>query len=59
MNKKNEFEIESLNLDQLDVEELEHRLEMAVAGTPPALCYSNNCGTHVVTCPGNTITAAG
>ena len=30
MNEK-KCEIESLNLDQLDVEELEHRLEMAVA----------------------------
>ena len=34
--KKNEAELEikSLNLDQLDVEELEHRLEMAVIGPP-------------------------
>ena len=34
-----ELEIESLNLDHLDVEELEHRLEMAMA--QPAGCYIN------------------
>ena len=35
-------EIESLNLDQLDVEELEHRLEMALAGPiEPRGCYIN------------------
>ena len=46
MNKKYEFEIESLNLDQLDVEELEHRLEMAVANASPIICYTNSCGTN-------------
>lgn len=30
--QKDEVECESLNLENLDVEELEHRLEMAVAG---------------------------
>jgi hypothetical protein len=46
MNKKYEFEIESLNLDQLDVEELEHRLEMAVLSAAPFICYSNSsCDT--------------
>ena len=40
-----ELEIESLNLDHLDVEELEHRLEMATA--EPAGCYVNrSCGTN-------------
>jgi hypothetical protein len=39
-----EIEIESLNLDQLDVEELEHRLEMAVAGpTSSASCGGLVC----------------
>lgn len=37
---KCEIEIESLNLDNLDVAELEHRLEMAVGGPDPsAFCY--------------------
>ena len=46
--KKNEAELEikSLNLDQLDVEELEHRLEMAVIG-PPA---TNGCTTNTGGC---------
>jgi hypothetical protein len=48
MNKKHDIEIESLNLENLDVEELEHRLEMTVAA--PSVCYSNSCGTRVVTC---------
>ena len=53
MNKKNEVEIESLNLDQLDVEELEHRLEMAVANAAPIICYSNSgCDTNTVSNPG-------
>lgn len=35
-----EIEIESLNLDHLDVEELEHRLEMAIGGpVASAFCY--------------------
>ena len=59
MNKRDE--IESLNLDQLDVEELEHRLEMAAAAI--AICYHNGecpgnnpnpCTAHV-TCPTNTV----
>jgi hypothetical protein len=53
VNKKYEFEIESLNLDQLDVEELEHRLEMAVASAAPVICYSNaSCDTKSVVNPG-------
>ncbi len=42
--KEREIEIESLNLDNLDVEELEHRLEMAMA-TPsaPTTCDVNSC----------------
>jgi hypothetical protein len=43
-----EVEIESLNLDHLDVEELEHRLEMATAMPDPTVldtcttnCYIN------------------
>jgi hypothetical protein len=53
MSKKYEFEIESLNLDQLDVEELEHRLEMAVANAAPVICYSNSsCDTKSVVNPG-------
>jgi hypothetical protein len=42
--KEHEIEIESLNLDNLDVEELEHRLEMAAA-TPdaPTQCGANSC----------------
>lgn len=48
-NKKTDIEIESLNLDNLDVEELEHRLEMAVIGA--AACYINTgCDTKTVTC---------
>jgi hypothetical protein len=35
-------DIESLNLDALDVEELEHRLELASA-SPVSECYIN-CG---------------
>jgi hypothetical protein len=38
---KCEIEIESLNLEQLDVEELEHRLEMAIAAPVEA----SPCGT--------------
>jgi hypothetical protein len=34
---KTECEIESLNLDHLDVEELEHRLELATAA--PSDCW--------------------
>jgi hypothetical protein len=40
-------EILSLNIDDLDVEELERRLEMAVASTPVTICASNtdcSCG---------------
>jgi hypothetical protein len=37
-----ELEIKSLNLDNLDVEELEHRLEMAAIGPP----VTNECGTN-------------
>jgi hypothetical protein len=37
-----EMEIESLNLDHLDVDELEHRLEMATAMPDPNL--GNQCG---------------
>jgi hypothetical protein len=45
IDKKCELEIESLNLDHLDVEELEHRLEMAMAA--PTGCYINSsCGTN-------------
>ena len=45
MNNKNR-EIESLNLDQLDVEELEHRLELATAA--PSDCYINGCTNNGV-----------
>jgi hypothetical protein len=40
-----ELEIKSLNLDNLDVEELEHRLEMAVIGPPitNGPCNANSC----------------
>lgn len=43
---KTECEIESLNLDHLDVEELEHRLELA--GASPAGCYINGCDSNGV-----------
>ncbi len=41
-----EAEINSLNLDNLDVEELEHRLEMAMASpnaVPPGGCDGFSC----------------
>jgi len=38
-----EIEIESLNLNQLDVEELERRLEMAMIGP---LAAPGGCGTN-------------
>ena len=44
--KKNEIEIEikSLNLDGLDVEELEHRLEMAMLeAAVAATCTVDSC----------------
>ena len=43
---ENELEIESLNLENLDVEELEHRLEMAVIGPP----VTNGCGSNTGGC---------
>jgi hypothetical protein len=48
--KKCEIEIENLNLDQLDVEELEHRLEMAMVNPlePP------ECGKNTDNCYINT-----
>jgi hypothetical protein len=45
--KKSELEIESLNLDHLDVEELEHRLEMAVIGPPVTQSCTNNGGCYI------------
>jgi hypothetical protein len=39
-----EAEIKSLNLDNLDVEELEHRLEMAMAMPSPAA--TSNCNVN-------------
>jgi hypothetical protein len=48
--KKNviEVEIESLNLETLDVEELEHRLEMAVIGPPVTQsCTTNQGGCYI------------
>jgi hypothetical protein len=57
--KKNELsnEIESLNLNDLDIEELEHRLELAAAGTPGLIdsgCTGDggSCGTYTDTCVG-------
>jgi hypothetical protein len=41
--KPSETEIESLNLDNLDVEELEHRLEMAMSA-PNTLTEVDICG---------------
>ena len=47
-NKKRDLEIESLNLDTLDVEELEHRLEMAVIGPPTTNgCQENTGGCYI------------
>ena len=43
---KNELEIESLNLENLDVEELEHRLEMTVIGP----LVTNGCGSNTGGC---------
>ena len=50
--KKNEIainiEIESLNLENLDVEELEHRLEMTVIGPPVTQsCTTNQGGCYI------------
>jgi hypothetical protein len=39
--KKIQPEIENLNLDEIDVEELEKRLELAVATTSAWLCGAN------------------
>jgi hypothetical protein len=53
--QKYHSEIFSLNIDDLDVEELERRLEMAVAVTAIEACISNkncscpslaSCGTY-------------
>lgn len=59
-NKMNKMksEIESLNLEELDIEELEHRLELAAAGTagliePPA-CDADAGGCTTYTCGTNT-----
>lgn len=41
MKKDDETLFESINLEELDVEELEERLEMAVAAVPCTGC--NNC----------------
>jgi hypothetical protein len=50
MNDKNcALEIESLNLDDLDVEELEHRLEMAVIGPPVTNGCDQNGGCYINT----------
>lgn len=38
-------EIESLNLEELDIDELEHRLELAAAGTPGFVECPDNCDT--------------
>jgi len=45
-------EIENLNLDEIDVEELEKRLELAVATTSAWLCGANcdqACGVKLPT----------
>ncbi|HYV23431.1 MAG TPA: hypothetical protein VEN31_12345 [Candidatus Bathyarchaeia archaeon] len=39
-------EVESLNAATLDVEELEHRLELASA-LPTADCWANICGINI------------
>jgi hypothetical protein len=47
-NKKYDVEIESLNLDDLDVEELDHRLEMTVIGPPITNgCQENTGGCYI------------
>lgn len=62
--KKNEMshEMESLNLEELDIEELEHRLELAAAGTSGLIdgCSENDGGSGCTTdCTNNTNTCVG
>ncbi|CAM2064769.1 hypothetical protein SCOR_05310 [Sulfidibacter corallicola] len=60
--KDKELEIESLNLDELDVEELERRLEMSSAlgsiSTAALWCGTDcgvNCGVDDCSCFGNAV----
>ena len=48
--KKIQPEIENLNLDEIDVEELEKRLELAAAATDVWICgiYDNQLAAAVV-----------
>jgi hypothetical protein len=52
--KDNRFELDSLNLDDLDVQELEARLELAVAapgaGTGGTCSGDQGCGTNCQNC---------
>lgn len=45
-NKKIQPEIENLNLDEIDVEELEKRLELAVATTSGWGCEGKDCRSY-------------
>ncbi|CAM2064768.1 hypothetical protein SCOR_05305 [Sulfidibacter corallicola] len=62
MEKKKELEIENLNMDDLDVEELERRLEMSSAlGTVTTAALwcgadcGNLCGVDDCSCLGNAV----
>jgi hypothetical protein len=52
--RKTGVEIFSLNIDDLDVDELERRLEMSVAAAEIEACISNkNCGCGALTSCGS------
>ena len=42
-----DFELQSLNIDELDIEELEQRLELAGASVTP---YGYTCKSHCTLC---------
>ena len=49
MNNPNsdELELQSLNIDELDIEELEQRLELAGLSVTP---YGYTCNSHIKVC---------
>lgn len=48
-NHKTQPEIENLNLEEIDVQELEKRLELAVATTAGWGCQNKGCNTFDIT----------
>jgi len=52
MSRTEPTELVTLNVDELDVEELEQRLELQSGGDPCGGCWANSCATYCEPPPG-------